>query len=299
MAAWEIKGLWTGKEIGEYRAYVAGQATARVGNQRCTCEDLSMRLVTDFAESRGLPVAFHNGTYPRKIFTGGGAGTGAGSRSQSNVLAFRNGLTPEDFASKGAFFDAALTSTGASDLLGYSTAKYVAGAVEGKVESLDLAKEGDLIILYSGGGHVQVVTSVGAGLVNIMQGNFRPKNERATTWDKVWGTNQNDPNDPKYIGAMVAKKSYTRDANNDWFYDGSATTFAKDLGRVMIWDFDAWNALIVKHEVAANETLSKIALDRWGDGTAPAWNRIYSTNKTKIGSDPNHLRSGLKLYVWK
>lgn len=295
MAAWEITKLWTSKEIGEYRAYVTAQRTPRVGRQRCTCEDLSLRVVTDFAAANGLPVAIANNA--RRPHSYHPPGAGAGSYSMSHTLAFRHGITPEDFKTKAEFDTEALTTTGASDLISHKITKFVSGAVEGKAESLALAKEGDIIVLGNGGSHVQVVTSVGSGLVNIMQGNFRPKDERATTWEQITGTNQNDPNDSKYIGAIVADEKYARDAKGVWHYKGQPANFKADKGRVMIWDFDAWNALIVQHTVQSGETLSAIALKRWGNGNA--WKRIYETNQTKIGANPDKVRSGMKLFVWK
>lgn len=309
MAAWEITKLWTSKEIGEYRAYVAAQIPKRVGNQRCTCEDLSLRLISDFAEANKLPIAIANNTYPKRTYIKPVNQINPSFTDPFIVvkrqvvdgavtkLAHRHGLTPEDFMSKTAFDNTALTSTGASDLLNHSLTKFVAGAVKGKAESLALATAGDLIVLGKGGSHVQVVTSVGNGVVNIMQGNFRPDDERASGWSKFWGTNQNDPNEEKYIGAIVAGEKYTRERNGDWHYKGGSADFAGKHGRVMLWDFDAWNALMVQYTVQANDTLSSIALKHWGNGDA--WKRIWWTNQTKIGSNPDKLRAGMKLFIWK
>jgi nucleoid-associated protein YgaU len=134
-------------------------------------------------------------------------------------------------------------------------------------------------------------------MVHIMQGNFRPEDERADFWDKLGGTNQNNPNSKKYIGAIVEGKHYRRESDGKWSYYGDPFDFSGKHGRVMSWDFDAWNSLIVEYPVQANDTLSSIALKHWGNGDA--WKRIWWTNQTKIGSNPDKLRAGMKLFIWK
>lgn len=218
MPAWTVKNAWTASTIQSYRNYAKTNGPRRAGNLRSTCEDLSIRMVVDFAELNGLPVFFANDAHSQ-------------------------GLDPAKFNSKSAYLDAVLPSTGASDLLDYNTVVMVKGAQKGNANvSLPLAKPGDLIILYQGGGHVQVVTSVSPGTVNIVQGNFRPSSERCGRIDRVWnGQNQNDPGSRCYIGAIVAEKSYVRTGKPPkWIFDGRSEEFAQQ-GRLCLWDFDSWN----------------------------------------------------------
>lgn len=221
MPAWTVKNAWTGSTIQSYRTYASTNGPRRAGNLRSTCEDLSIRMVVDFAEQNGLPVYFCNNANPQ-------------------------GYDPARYNSKAAYLDAVLPSTGASDLLTYDTAIMVKGAQKGMADvSLPLAKPGDLIILYPRGGHVQVVTSVSPGTVNVVQGNFRPSSEQCNVVKRKWyGLDQNDPSSSCYIGAIVAQRSYVRSGTPPkWSYNGGGDEFAKE-GRLCIWDFDSWNHFV-------------------------------------------------------
>ena len=218
MPAWDIKYPWTENTVNSYRNYVQTNGPSRSGVLRSTCEDLSIRMVVDFAEKNNLPVYFCNGANP-------------------------SGLDPVRFTSKDQYLNAVLPSTGASDLLDYGTVNLVKGARKGSAAvSLPLAKPGDVIILYRGGGHVQVVTATSPGRVEIVQGNFRPKSERCGRIRRVLdGADQNDPRSECYIGAIVKQQAYVHAGMPpQWTYAGAGDEFA-DEGRLCIWDFESWN----------------------------------------------------------
>lgn len=273
MPAWEITKTWSSEEIAAYRTYVAKEGPQRVSYLRATCEDLALLLVIHFAEREGLPVGFTNGAHPR-------------------------GLTPENFATKAEFLDTVLTSTAADDLLRYKTVRLVPGASTGDPSSLSLADRGDLIILY-GGHHVQVVTSATATTVTIAQGNFRDEAERCGVLSRLWdGNNQNRPSDDCYIGEIVRQRWYSHDADADkWEYSGDNPDVFSDRGRLSIWDFDAWNDLIIVHQVMQDESLSTIARSYYGDGNQ--WKRVYDSNRSTVGNNPDLIRPGQTLYLWK
>lgn len=272
MPAWEIKTIWGAAEIAGYRSHVAGEGPKKTGNLRSTCEDLALRLVTEYAAAKGLPLLFKNGANPK-------------------------GVNPRTFATADAFLDVVLTSTGAKDLADQKTAVFVAGATVGQPSSLAKAQRGDLILLYDPIHHVQVVIGATADEVKIAQGNFRPPGERAGVWDRLWGANPNRPQDAYYIGAIVSEKSHVRDSTTGkWNYNGQEL-FKNDRGRLMIWDFSAWNDLIEVYTVQPNETLSSIAQKVLKDGNL--WKRIYDNNRTAIGPNENAVRAGQKLYIWK
>lgn len=271
MPAWEVRALWNDKQIQGYRDYVAAEGPKRSGVQRCTCEDLALRLVIEYAAKKNLPLQIVNGAHSK-------------------------GLRPDRFDSLDAFLEPVLTTTGASDLLNKKMAKYVSGAKVADSASLQLAKPGDLIILYNGG-HVQVVTDANGITITISQGNFRPSNEQCSV-SLIW-SDQNNPTDSCYIGEIVGQFNYSLDPKtNTWLYsrDGS-NLFANDHGELAIWDFSAWNDLVIEHTVASGEDLTKIGQKYFKDGTARK--RIYETNRTTIGSNENHIRAGQKLYIWK
>lgn len=58
----------------------------------------------------------------------------------------------------------------------------------------------------------------------------------------------------------------------------------------------AWEAL-PRHVLAAEETLSHIALKYYGHATEPYWRLIYEANKETIGPNPSHVHAGLKLVI--
>ncbi len=56
-------------------------------------------------------------------------------------------------------------------------------------------------------------------------------------------------------------------------------------------------SFIAEHTVAADETLSHIALKYYGDAGREAWMKIYDANKAVIGDNPALLRPGIVLKI--
>jgi len=55
--------------------------------------------------------------------------------------------------------------------------------------------------------------------------------------------------------------------------------------------------IIAEHTVAAGQTLSEIALQKYGSATQPYWMLIYETNKETIGANPNVIKAGQVLKI--
>ena len=51
------------------------------------------------------------------------------------------------------------------------------------------------------------------------------------------------------------------------------------------------------HTVAADETLSHIALKYYGSAAKEKWMVIYEANKELIGDNPNIIRGGMELFI--
>lgn len=261
MPAWEITKLWSAKEITAYRDYAATEGVRKSGVARCTCEDLSIRLVTEYASANGLPVMFTNGANP----------TGMSPLGHKNVTEYVNKV---------------LTSTGARDLSNYGTAVMVSGTAKSDANSLRQATKGDLILLYDPVGHVQVVVSASSSQVKIVQGNtYNP-----------WGRNSSDPTHENYVGEIVAEKSHLLEATSGkWIYEGSREVFKNDHGRLMIWDFDAWNRIVKTHAVKAGETMKQVATKLTGNEMW--WPMVYGQNEQKLGGPGlTNFKEGLTLY---
>jgi LysM repeat protein len=54
---------------------------------------------------------------------------------------------------------------------------------------------------------------------------------------------------------------------------------------------------IAQHTVAADETLSHIALKYYGSAVKEKWMLIYEANKDTIGENPNLIRPGMVLNI--
>ena len=218
MPAWRPRRKWTEGMIEGYRRFSASEAARRAGSLRSTCEDLALRLLIEYAHQNELPIRIKNDSNP-------------------------TGYIPVHFDSVAHYMDGVLTSTGASDLIKYQMTVLVDGARESVPSSLSRATRGDLILLYAGGGHVQIVTDAKKTEVSIAQGNFRPKGERCGRFTRVvWGKNQNQPRNDCYIGAIVKKDRYVYDARSrKWSYGSENSDVFSDHGRLSIWDFNYWN----------------------------------------------------------
>jgi nucleoid-associated protein YgaU len=51
------------------------------------------------------------------------------------------------------------------------------------------------------------------------------------------------------------------------------------------------------HTVAADETLSHIALKYYGSAAKEKWMIIYEANQDVIGDNPNIIRKGMELFI--
>ena len=51
------------------------------------------------------------------------------------------------------------------------------------------------------------------------------------------------------------------------------------------------------HTVAADETLSHIALRYYGSAAKEKWMIIYDANQEEIGDNPNIIRRGMELFI--
>jgi nucleoid-associated protein YgaU len=72
----------------------------------------------------------------------------------------------------------------------------------------------------------------------------------------------------------------------------------KALGRMMKEDLEFTpSKFMAEHTVAADETLSHIALKYYGSAVKDKWMIIYEANKAVIGDDPGRIRPGQVLKI--
>jgi LysM domain len=264
MPAWRVTKLWTNKEIGNYRAYVAKEGPNLYKQAlQCTCEDLAIRIVTDFASTNGLPVFFVNGKHD-----------------------FPDGITPEEYSTVDDFRNEVQTSSAAIDV--GRIVNRVQGAADFESTSLRVAKPGDLILLYDPISHVQVVTFVNSTEVKIVQGGLQSSR---------WLESPN-PDSDNYIGDKLRQNSYRYDLKTmKWVYDTGAG-FKELYGRLRIWDFAAWNSRMIQYTVKKGDMLFTIAKDVYGVVTPYRLQAVNFAVGGNVDSKGNP-RVGLVLYLWR
>jgi hypothetical protein len=266
MPAWKVTKLWSDKEIGEYRAYVAKEGPNKATQGlKCTCEDLAIEIVSEFAWKNGLPIFFANGAHD-----------------------FPDGITPEEYSNYSDFLNEVQKTSAAIDVA--RIVDVVPKSHDSVPASLGVAKPGDLILLYNPIHHVQVVTSASPSEVKIVQGN---------TDRHLLGGGQ-DPRSPGYIGVIAAEKSYVLDrASGKWLYPDAGELFREENGRLRIWSFAAWNSRMIKYTVKNGDTFLTIARNVYGQSATPrAIAAVFSAVDGMVDSNGNP-RVGLVLYLWK
>jgi hypothetical protein len=141
-SAWAIHSQWSEETIKSYQTYASKRAEeyAKSGTA-CTCEDLALNILIDFASANGLPLVIANqsGAYS------------AAADAFTDVQGFRNSV---------------LETTGARDLQNPLNTTAVA---------LSGIATGDLLLGRRETGvafHTQVVTSIEPNAIGIHQGNF-------------------------------------------------------------------------------------------------------------------------------
>ncbi len=214
LEAWDIKNEWDEETIKKYEEFAAQKAAEYESNEvRCTCEDLALNIMIDFASENQLPLQITNNSGEN----GASVTLDAASEDYSDVDGFRNEV---------------LSTTGANDLSN--------GTNTVDVSKNDL-KKGDMLLFVNSEGrghHTQVVTFTTPGVVNINQGNFDQGGLRQSS----------DPNflgGAGYIGAKVQRGTYDR-SNGGKYYNHSTGGQRDGLlnasgVRGKRWNFFKWN----------------------------------------------------------
>jgi nucleoid-associated protein YgaU len=266
MPAWYVTKLWDATEVANYRTYAAKEGPNKAAKAvKCTCEDLAIRIVTEYASGNGLPAYFYNDSHPMPT-----------------------GLTPEHSANLSEYLEKVLSTTGARDLSNYSTVDFVPGASKSDPNSLRLAEEGDLILLYNPVHHVQVVISASTSEVKIAQGNTHDPS----------GWNSSNPTSSGYVGVAVAVKSHVLDAKSGkWLYGGSEV-FKNDHGRLMMWDTDNWNSRMTSYTVKKGDNAHTIATAVYGSDAWRHWAYIIGLLQA-LGTSHTSPKEGTPLLLWR
>lgn len=213
MSAWKVENRWDPAYATRFSSWVPSGVQAHSGKLRFTCEDLAVQLIIDFAVNHKLPLKIKNG---------------------SRSLGYVSG----DFDSREEYRLEVMSSTGARDLLLDGNTLAVGSGTPGLDSDLIFAQAGDMIVMNDGSyRHVQIITHVRTGQIEIAQGNFRDPTDHCS------GGDGNDPADKCYLGAHIQKARYElRDGR--WRYirpRSDEMVFQKKQARIRRWNFMSFN----------------------------------------------------------
>jgi len=193
---------------------IDGSPTGGNDTNRFTCEDFAFEILIEFASRNKLPLKIKTGS---AVFKNIDMDYQSGNKTAPP--------TPAGFALDVAY------ASGAPDVL---------------KNSLPVADNnllpGDLFVEFNGG-HIQVVTGVGPGRVEIMQGNFPgPGETPRRKWTSylelgpwIRATNTGNRESSNYLGSPVQNAVYEQ-RNGKWMYQ-------RLYGDYRDWDADVWGSM--------------------------------------------------------
>ncbi len=246
---WKTTKFWTAEDIADYQKNVPGIAerlrteqywdkSGDIHSSTFTCEDFAIRVLCEYAASKGLPVKLTTGvrTYRNmELYS-----PAEHDRYASNVYGFAEMVMltygAPDMQRKGQN----TVQIGEADQLLPGDLLVQANDIEGRVLA---AKKG---IKNNVGHHIQMVVSTEKERIEINQGNstgmihfILPKIMR------VLGENPADPQSSAYAGLPIERGIYTKKNNGSWKYENLATKrlYPNKLGEFNFyrWGFYEFN----------------------------------------------------------
>jgi hypothetical protein len=193
---------------------IDGSPTGGKDANRFTCEDFAFEVLIEFASRNKLPLKINTAS---AVFKNIDKDYKSGNKSAP--------ATPAGFALDVAY------ASGAPDVLKNSS----------PVADSDLLP-GDLFVEFNGG-HIQLVTAVGTGRFEIMQGNFPgPGETPRRKWSSYmklgpWlrATNDGNRESSTYLGTPVQDGVYVQ-KDGKWIYQ-------RLFGNYRDWDADVWGTM--------------------------------------------------------
>ncbi|MFB9160016.1 hypothetical protein [Chromobacterium violaceum] len=233
---WKTTKKWAESDIADFQASVPAiveilrneqywDKDGSIHQSKFTCEDFAIRVLAQYAASKGLPVKLTTGT-----------------RTYRNMEIYKPDEHDRYVNDMWGFAQMAMLTYGAPDMqrIGVNTVK---------VDSAEALKPGDILALAhdakgrSTGGtahHIQVVSSTSAEKIGIYQGNSNNTIHRPITWIyRAVGKNIADPQQSAYGGLPVEMGVYTK-AKAGWDYSNLKTgNTEKDF--LKYFDLVRWN----------------------------------------------------------
>ena len=233
---WKTTRFWTQADIIDYQQNVLVIAS-RLRNEReywnkhgeirqskFTCEDFAIRVLSEFASSKELPV---------KLTTG--------VRTYRNMEMYRSSEHDKYASNKYGFSEMVMKTYGAPDMQRTGINTVV-------VEKPECLQPGDILALANDlkagpnhtAHHIQVVYQTPSNEVKIYQGNSNAKIHWPLTWAyKAPGMNVADPQDSAYGGQPIEVGRHIK-TQGEWEYD-NFTTRHHEKNYLKYFDLFRWN----------------------------------------------------------
>lgn len=238
---WKTTHQWTPAEIAAYHEAVPELARqirqeaywdkhGRVRTTRLTCEDFTVRVLIQFAASRGLPMKLETGV-----------------RAYRNMEILGRPKHERYDSTRYGFAEMVELTFGAPDM-------QRAASNTVRVPGPDALLPGDILALahdwkgrHTGGAahHIQLVTRASDSLIEIAQGNSNSSIHAPITWiNRLLGRNAADPQQSAYAGLPIETGRFIKE-RGAWNYRNDAAGNSKPdyLGGfdLLRWNFMAFN----------------------------------------------------------
>jgi hypothetical protein len=238
---WKTTRKWTASDIADYQAQVPGLAeqirteqywdrNGSIRTNRFTCEDFALRVLIQYAASKGLPIKLVDGV-----------------RTYRNMEIYGQPEHDKYDSSMYGFADMVELSYGAPDMQRINLNTVVVANAEEISAGDVLALAKDLKGQMSKGlaHHIQLVVSHAPDSIKIYQGNSDDTIHRPITWiNRLLGRNAADPQQTAYAGLPVETGIFTK-AGNVWNYrnmrTGNAQADYLKYFEIYRWNFMGFN----------------------------------------------------------
>lgn len=229
---WRTTSYWTDVDIQDFQAQVPAivqrliqeqywDRDGSIQNNRFTCEDFALRVLSEFAASRGLPV---------KLVTG--------TRTYRNMEVYNAAEHDRYVSHMYGFAQMVMLTYGAPDMQRVGK-NVVAVAAEADLLTGDLLAQAHDRPTGTAH-HIQVVVGVSTSTIDIRQGNTSGVSVRPVTTLKKWlGSNMADPQNSGYAGMPIEKAFYKKSAVG-WDYT-NVTHGASRADFLKVFEFYRWN----------------------------------------------------------
>ncbi|OHX10258.1 hypothetical protein BI347_20905 [Chromobacterium sphagni] len=238
---WKTTRKWTDSDIADFQSSVPAiveilrneqywTKDGAVAQDRFTCEDFAIRVLAQYAASKGLPVKLKTDV-----------------RTYRNMELYKADEHDRYVSDMWGFAEMAMLTYGAPDMqrVGVNTVKVSVAEALRPGDILALAHDAKGAVNGGRAHHIQVVSAVNPASIHIYQGNSNNTIHWPMTWIyRAVGKNIADPQQTAYGGLPVETGEYTR-AKSGWDYrnfkTGNRSSDALKAFELYRWNFMEFN----------------------------------------------------------